>query len=732
MKKIYSIAYIFIVTQAILSMLMAIFLLSEQYMTKWTNYPDVNQSVTIYLKNVDQNKQMSVQQYMFQAASEHHLLIIRKDALTNNGGYFSGYKFGIVGDPTVHGASLSFLGTDILNTKNLGKLLASKSQTSTLGVDKGSINSIGAIPYFYFGGRIVVEKMPQLINESATVNGTYSVLGFNVKVQKNQFISDLSKISGLSQTALTTQTNGANTDNSFQLDILIVFLALNIFLNSILFLIVAVRRLPEQGTLTLLGWSRISFASKILGTFFITSIIGSPIFVGIGWLLSGWNTLSFDLLSYLFMAAVINFAVVGVELAIASAVIMMTSSLNAIHRRFSKRPLYIFGIFAYLLVSAGLVASAGYVDGPMQLIAENARIIKNWAKVSDYQMLSSISVGQDTASISGQSTQLNQDIYDWYKSMANKKGVFLIHTDYYSRSLLTSWLNDNTYKVIPEKPFWRFVMSPNYLSGLDIKISNDDLSKAENGTRLYLLPSTLSSVERNHMMAWLRESDSESGGINNKFSRHPKFKFVMYPPKAGLFTWSSDVKSPIKEFAPIIAVTVPENMAFIDSQSLRANAFDGYIKFANSKVMQHYTEPKRLSRFNLADNHLSFASVQQYTDGLQKNLWTTIRWFGLIFVFLFILLVGLLITLAMIFRIANQEKINVKKFLGFSFWQLYKTPTCMLLSVIILELAVSIAIRSKFGTLLIAIMSLLQLLIFVRYMTRSELKRILIAFKGGS
>lgn len=47
---------------------------------------------------------------MNQIANERHLIIILKDVLKNNGGYFIGYKFGIVGDPTIHGASLSFLG----------------------------------------------------------------------------------------------------------------------------------------------------------------------------------------------------------------------------------------------------------------------------------------------------------------------------------------------------------------------------------------------------------------------------------------------------------------------------------------------------------------------------------------------------------------------------------------------------------------------------------------------
>ena len=117
-------------------------------------------------------------------------------------------------------------------------------------------------------------------------------------------------------------------------------------------------------------------------------------------------------------------------------------------------------------------------------------------------------------------------------------------------------------------------------------------------------------------------------------------------------------------------------------------------------------------------------------DGLQKEIGTTILWFGLVFVILIAILIGLLLTLATIFRIANQEKINVKKFLGFDFWQLYRSPLILLSCVILLELGIVSALQSKFGLLLMAAVSLLQLLIFSKYMARSELKRLLLAFKG--
>ena len=97
---------------------------------------------------------------------------------------------------------------------------------------------------------------------------------------------------------------------------------------------------------------------------------------------------------------------------------------------------------------------------------------------------------------------------------------------------------------------------------------------------------------------------------------------------------------------------------------------------------------------------------------------------------LMLILVGLLVTLAAVFRIANQEKINVKKFMGFSFLQMYGRPMLLLSALTVLEIATMLLLGSKFGLLLVVIVSLVQIIIFVKYMAHNELKNVLAAFKG--
>lgn len=199
----------------------------------------------------------------------------------------------------------------------------------------------------------------------------------------------------------------------------------------------------------------------------------------------------------------------------------------------------------------------------------------------------------------------------------------------------------------------------------------------------------MSNTEQEKLIKWLKESVTKEisfGDIPTTFNEIQKFQFITYNPKEKLFTWATELNDA--------------------------------------------TEDEKLSKFNLSDNDLVFAKVQDYIDGIQKEIMVTIIWFGLVFAILIIILIGLLLALASIFRIANQEKINVKKFLGFSFGQLYRCPIIALMGIIVLEIITMLVLRSKFGLLLIVIVDLLQIMLFTKYMARCELKQLLSMIKG--
>lgn len=156
-------------------------------------------------------------------------------------------------------------------------------------------------------------------------------------------------------------------------------------------------------------------------------------------------------------------------------------------------------------------------------------------------------------------------------------------------------------------------------------------------------------------------------------TRNPSFLFGEYEPGQGFFTWAIDEEYSTETNMPVIYVATPENMKYTETESLKASGFNSYIKFSDPQTAASCTSTDILSLFNLTDNAPQFAGVRNYIDGLQKSLGTTIMWFGLVFVMLMLLLIGLL---------------------------------------------------------LVGAVSLVQAVIFIKYMAHNELKNFLIAFKG--
>ena len=731
--KIRYAGYLLIVMQGLVIALLAIFLLNQQYMNVWRTYPQNNESVTVHLKNVPTEKQRDTQNFLLTSAEEQALFIARMDLLLNRSGGMDGYKFGVYGNTDEPSAELSFLNERILTAADLKTLISSDDLNSTLGVETGSIYSIGDIPGFRFYEHIVLKKLPSLFHDSQTVNGTYVILGLEGSEARNSFLQGLADASGLRAEDLLEADSGNAANNMIMRDVLLAFWAAQIFLNVVFFLVVVMKNLSKQGKLALLGWSRTAFAKEVLGGFFLFSVAVIPVLMLGNSLIAGWERFSFVLLGYWLMASCINVFVVLIELLISAFVIVMIKPLDAIRGRIPKRTLYALGIFAYLIISGGLIFCGAYVDQPMTVISDNARLAKRWETVSEYQILSDISIGQDAASFSGGSKELDQDLYNWYSSIADRKGVYLIQTQYYDSEILAVWQNHQTYSAIPTKPLWLFTMSPNYLAHLGMALDADTLEAAKSGARVYLIPTGKSDEEKGEISRWLQEADTRSlsdGDIQTLFTQNPTFCFVEYEPDQAFFTWTTNEENSMETNAPVIYVATPQNMKYTETESLKASGFNGYIKFADAGAAALCTKEDILSDFHLTDNELQFTDVHNYIDGLQKEMGTTLMWFGFAFLMLLLILIGLLMTLAAVFRVANQERINVKKFLGFSFLQMYSSPMLLLSALIVLELMAMLMMGSKFGLLLVVIVSVIQLVIFIRYMAHNELKNVLADFKG--
>ena len=722
-----------IIMQGMLCIVLSIFLLNQAYMQAWENYPETSHALKINLENIPEDRQEDTLQTLLDHAQSDRLFIARRDTILSDDGAFRGWRFGIYGDVSTANVSLQFLNTQILTEEMVHMLLNAEDLESTLGLEEGSVHMAAGIPTFRFYEDVVIKQLLQLVAYSDTVSGNYYIQGLETEEQTASFLSDLSTASGQSVEQLTQDSGGSINDGGLLQTVLIVLLFAQGFLNIVFFLTIVMKRLPDQGKMALLGWSASDFAKAVLTQFLAISAAAVPALVLIGWFLSGWESFSATLLGCFLAAALINLVVTGLELTIAASVILMTKALDAIHGRIPKKTLYVLGIAAYLAVSAGLVFCCAYVDQPLNELSENAKLSGRWKEVSDYYILNAIGTGEDTESFTGSSNKLDQDLYDWYTSISENAGVWMIHTEYYGKDILDTWKSSGAYGVVPEEPLWLYTVSPGYLEELGISVSPELLQSAKNGARVYLLPDTLSADQATIVEQWLKERDTKSisaGDIDTAFTREQKFQFVQYKPARESFTWSVEPDETLTTAAPVIRIAVPENLKYTETEGLRVSGLQGYLKFANKDTMKQFTSVDYLAQFNLEDNNLVFSAVQVYIDGLQKQLGMTVLWFGGGFLALFLILAGILITLAAVFRIANQEKINVKKFLGYGTWEMYRGPILLLTVVLILELIIITMIQSRFGLLLILLTAVLQLGIFVKYMSRCELKQLLKSFKG--
>lgn len=69
-----------------------------------------------------------------------------------------------------------------------------------------------------------------------------------------------------------------------------------------------------------------------------------------------------------------------------------------------------------------------------------------------------------------------EDSYNWYRSIENEEGVYIINTCYNSDELLQIWREEQVYKNVPGKAFWEFTVSPSYLKQININIEEENLN----------------------------------------------------------------------------------------------------------------------------------------------------------------------------------------------------------------------------------------------------------------
>lgn len=221
-----------------------------------------------------------------------------------------------------------------------------------------------------------------------------------------------------------------------------------------------------------------------------------------------------------------------------------------------------------------------------------------------------------------------------------------------------------------------------------------------------------------------------SDDIKTSFNENKEFEFLKYQFNQEVFSFSTKSVDKLMIKDPIILVITPENMIYRETESLIAIGLENsYIKL-EGEAEAKYLSQEYLSKFNLNDNYIEFATIRLFVDGIQKDLWLTIQLFlGTLIAITFIVII-LLISIITIFQNAYKEKISVKKFLGYSNFSIYKIPLLLTTFVIALDIVTVILFHSKVGIVFMIVLGLIQLIIFYKVMISNQMKKLNLFLKS--
>ena len=714
-----------IAIQSVLLALVAIFLAGLQYQQSWQSYNHHSGTVTVYLQKLTEKQSQDVFNY-FLEQSDLSIWTKRSES-SDTGEGLNRIYIDILGSSAGF-SDFESTGKIVVSQQQFANLLSHSDNNMTIGLDKGSNNMLYELPDLLFSTPVVIERLDFTFQNTNTINGIYHINGLHDAVSRDNFLLHLSKVSGISVENLTKESFGSSTDQGIWGIILAISILVNAFILLILFLICVLQSFKHFGTLILLGWDR----KKLWSAFFKNSLLFSiyiiPIISLCSWLLSGWS--SFGLSSFILVFAGVSLSVLLLLFIfiIPTIIVYSVSPLAAIHKRLPMKLLMVTCLLFYTLVAGLLIAVSYSLDAPMNQFIDNMKVSREWKNVEDMYVISSFAEGDDVGTYAGTTNSLERSMYNFYQRISELPGVYIAQGQFLNQESLDAVYG--TYQHVPKKPFWYLKFSYNYLKDLGIPLSDEELLEMRNGTRLYLLPNTLNTEELEVMKAYLQESVTvKPGDLQTNFTENPKFMFKVYQPSRSIFTWSDSISYGTTSENPVIFVSTPENLYFMESANLVVSGYNGLLKIRDRETMKQVVSILETEFPDLKDNRLSFTTVKNFINGLQKDLSYTFYLFGTIIAIIIITMMAIFWSFVLMYRMLFEEKLYVQYFMGFSPWKRYIGVLSLIISFSVMELIVSILVGSKLGIVMTLATFAFQIMLLYFSLFRKEGESIIQSFK---
>lgn len=714
-----------IAIQSVLLALVAIFLAGLQYQQSWQSYNHHSGTVTVYLQKLTEEQSQDVFNYFLEQSD---LSIWTKRYEGNDTGEGLNRIYIDILGSSAGFSDFESTGKIVVSQQQFANLLSHSDNSMTIGLDKGSNNMLYELPDLLFSTPVVIERLDYTFQNTNTINGIYHINGLHDDVSRDNFLLRLSKMSGISVEDLTKESFGSSTDQGIWGIILAISILVNAFILLILFLICVLQSFKHFGTLILLGWDRKELWSAFFKNSLLFSIYIIPIISLCSWLLSGWS--SFGLSSFILVFAGVSLSVLLLLLIfiIPTIIVYSVSPLAAIHKRLPMKPLMVTCLLFYTLVAGLLIAVSYSLDAPMNQFIDNMKVSREWKNVEDMYVISSFVEGDDVGTYAGTTNSLERSMYNFYQRISKLPGVYIAQGQFLNQESLDAVYG--TYQHVPKKPFWYLKFSYNYLQDLGIPLSDEELLEMRNGTRLYLLPNTLNTEELEVMKAYLQESVTvKPGDLQTNFTEKPKFMFKVYQPSRPIFTWSDSISYGTTSENPVIFVSTPENLYFMESANLVVSGYNGLLKIRDRETMEQVVSVLETEFPDLTDNRLSFTTVKNFINGLQKDLSYTFYLFGTIIAIIIITMMAIFWSFVLMYRLLFKEKLYVQYFMGFSPWKRYIGVLSLIISFSVMELIVSILVGSKLGVFMTLATFAFQIMLLYFSLFRKEGESIIQLFK---
>ena len=714
-----------IAIQSVLLALVAIFLAGLQYQQSWQSYNHHSGTVTVYLQKLTEEQSQDVFNY-FLEQSDLSIWTKRSES-SDTGEGLNRIYIDILGSSAGF-SDFESTGKIVVSQQQFANLLSHSDNSMTIGLDKGSNNMLYELPDLLFSTPVVIERLDYTFQNTNTINGIYHINGLHDAVSRDNFLLHLSKVSGISVEDLTKESFGSSTDQGIWGIILAISILVNAFILLILFLICVLQSFKHFGTLILLGWDRKELWSAFFKNSLLFSIYIIPIISLCSWLLSGWS--SFGLSSFILVFAGVSLSVLLLLLIfiIPTIIVYSVSPLAAIHKRLPMKPLMVTCLLFYTLVAGLLIAVSYSLDAPMNQFIDNMKVSREWKNVEDMYVISSFVEGDDVGTYAGTTNSLERSMYNFYQRISKLPGVYIAQGQFLNQESLDAVYG--TYQHVPKKPFWYLKFSYNYLQDLGIPLSDEELLEMRNGTRLYLLPNTLNTEELEVMKAYLQESVTvKPGDLQTNFTENQKFMFKVYQPSRPIFTWSDSISYGTTSENPVIFVSTPENLYFMESANLVVSGYNGLLKIRDRETMEQVVSVLETEFPDLTDNRLSFTTVKNFINGLQKDLSYTFYLFGTIIAIIIITMMAIFWSFVLMYRLLFEEKLYVQYFMGFSPWKRYIGVLSLIISFSVMELIVSILLGSKLGIVMTLATFAFQIMLLYFSLFRKEGESIIQLFK---